>query len=69
MHILKELQTYHDHAGYSTIKPVEAYTPRLEDAAEAIGELLVYMREQHGMTHEQAQKICSRWDVTENEYN
>lgn len=65
---MKTLQTYHERTGYSDIKPAEAYTPRLEDAAEAIGELLAYLREQHGMTHEQAKSICQRWDVTENEY-
>lgn len=62
---MKRLIEYNDRVGEVEVSPVEAYTPRLEDAAEAIGKLLVFMRERGELTHDQAMGICGKWGVYE----
>lgn len=54
--------------GMVPIGELEAYTPqRLEDVAESISRLITYLRENNGMTHEQAQEICGNWEVQDYE--
>lgn len=65
---MKRLLEYNDRVGAIEIEPLRAYTPRLENAAEAIGELLVLLRARGELTHEQAMHICGNHGVYEDEH-
>lgn len=62
---MRTLKIYKNAVGWVDIDPVEAYTPKLENAALAIGELLVLMRTRGFMNHAEAAEICRNFDVEE----
>lgn len=64
---MNRLTVYNERRGMVEIEPLKAYTPRLENAAEAIGELLVLMRQRGDLTHDQAMRICGNHEVYEDE--